>query len=134
MADWTAGDAAGLSVTINLSARELARPDLVQLVKDTTAHTRADPFRLVIEVTETAVMEDVEATAVTLRGLKNLGCRVWVDDFGTGYSSLSYSAGFHRRTQKVDASFVAGLGLAEEDSVGVPASSASAHARPDRGG
>ena len=100
-----------LSVAINLSARQLIQSDLVATVQRIFNTTAFDPARIEFgfEVTETAVMRDPEAAAVTLQALRDLGARISIDDFGTGYSSLAYLKHFPVDTLKVDRSFVVNL-------------------------
>ncbi|TWC38555.1 PAS domain S-box-containing protein/diguanylate cyclase (GGDEF)-like protein [Pseudomonas sp. SJZ079] len=100
-----------LSVAINLSARQLIQSDLIATVQRIFNTTAFDPARIEFgfEVTETAVMRDPEAAAVTLQALRDLGARISIDDFGTGYSSLAYLKHFPVDTLKVDRSFVVNL-------------------------
>jgi diguanylate cyclase (GGDEF)-like protein/PAS domain S-box-containing protein len=103
------------SFAVNLSEQELADPRLVPELVACLSRSGADPGRLVLEITEGALMRDVHRSAATLRAVKELGVRVAVDDFGTGYSSLSYLRRFPVDVLKVDRSFVAGLGADEAD-------------------
>ncbi len=99
-----------LSMSINLSARQLGSPDLVGLVSDILAETGLDPGRLCFEITESILMDDVEFAIEALGGLRSLGVRLAIDDFGTGYSSLGYLRRFPVDVVKLDRAFVAGLG------------------------
>ena len=96
-------------VSVNLSARQLVEPSLVETVGQTVARTGIEPDLLHLEVTESVVMDDVELFLERLLGLRSLGIHLSVDDFGTGYSSLSYLKRFPIDTLKVDRSFVDGL-------------------------
>lgn len=98
-------------LSVNLSAQQLARPELVDSVVRILAETGLDPARLCLEITESVLMDDVESAIEALLGLKLLGVRLAIDDFGTGYSSLSYLRRFAVDVVKVDRSFVAGLGV-----------------------
>ncbi len=100
---------ADLVVSVNLSARQFARPDLAARVATVLAETGLPPHTLELEITESLAMSDAEATGVTLRALHELGVRVALDDFGTGYSSLAYLSRLPLDVIKVDRSFVAGL-------------------------
>jgi len=102
-------------VAVNLSAKQLTAPGVVDLVCQSLAATGAQPANLVLEVTESAVMADVDATSATLRELRRLGLAIAVDDFGTGYSSLTYVKRFPVTRLKVDRSFVSGLGIDPDD-------------------
>jgi EAL domain-containing protein (putative c-di-GMP-specific phosphodiesterase class I) len=96
-------------ISINLSSRQLQDPALLD---DVTAALRESglPARaVVLEVTESAVMEDVDVAVARLHALKDLGLRLAVDDFGTGYSSLSYLDRFPVDIVKIDKSFIDGL-------------------------
>ncbi|MEA2447046.1 MAG: hypothetical protein QOK47_683 [Actinomycetota bacterium] len=103
-------DMAGLMVSVNLSAHQLAQDDLVDMVAETLRSTGADPARICLEITESVVMEDAESIIASLTGLKGLGMSLAIDDFGTGYSSLSYLRRFPMDILKIDRSFVDGLG------------------------
>ncbi|MCW2607897.1 MAG: hypothetical protein JWO60_2590, partial [Frankiales bacterium] len=108
--------AAGLDyeVGVNLSPHQLAGGRIVDVVRDVLATTGATPERLVLEVTESALMDDPDAADV-LQVLRDLGVRLALDDFGTGYSSLTYLKRFPVDAIKVDRSFVSGLGRDADD-------------------
>ncbi len=104
-----------LEVCINVSARQFAHPDLLLEVAGMLGESGLDPASLVLEITESAVMEDAERNVATLHELRTLGVQLAVDDFGTGYSSLSYLHRFPVDVLKIDRSFVDGLGRESED-------------------
>jgi diguanylate cyclase (GGDEF)-like protein len=79
-----------LRVFVNLSTRQLADTDIVNDVRNALAESGLDPSHLVLEVTETGMMRDIDEAKTTLHTLKELGVRIAIDDFGTGFSSLSY--------------------------------------------
>ena len=108
---WQQGDPAlaDLVVSVNLSARQFARPDLAAHVATILGETGLAPASLELEITESLAMSDSEATGVTLRALHELGVRLALDDFGTGYSSLASLSQLPLDVIKVDRSFVAGL-------------------------
>lgn len=108
-------------VAINVSARQLAHPEIVDDVRKAISATSIDPSTLCLEITESVLMKDAEVSVRTLRALKSLGVRLAVDDFGTGYSSLSYLKRFPVDYLKVDRSFVRGLGRDPEDTAIVSA-------------
>jgi diguanylate cyclase (GGDEF)-like protein/PAS domain S-box-containing protein len=110
-----AGRATPLWVAINLSARQLGAPDLVGLVTEALEATGVEPGRLHLEVTESALIDDLATSVDRLGELKRLGVRIDVDDFGTGYSSLSYLKRLPLDTLKIDGSFVGGLGTDPHD-------------------
>ena len=105
-----------LSMAVNLSARQLQRPEIVQEVADVLHTTGVDPKSLVLEITESVMMEDMELSIARLRELKELGVELAVDDFGTGYSSLNYIRRFPVDILKVDKSFIDGINEGGEDS------------------
>jgi len=105
-----------LEVGVNLSALQLIRPSFVAEVAAVLERTGLPAYQLCLEITETVIMRDVEATITTLRQLKELGVQVAIDDFGTGYSSLSYLKQFPVDVVKVDRLFLAGLGENPVDS------------------
>jgi diguanylate cyclase (GGDEF)-like protein len=88
-AEW-AREHEGLRVFVNLSTRQLADPDIVEDVCNALEDVGLDPTRLTLEVTETAMMRDIDEARETLIALKRLGVDIAIDDFGTGFSSLSY--------------------------------------------
>ncbi|BFI96489.1 MAG: hypothetical protein RSP_19990 [Rhodanobacter sp.] len=106
-----AGDArrSKLSLAVNVSARQFAQSDFVDSVRDALAATGADPTRLKLEVTETAILDDLDDSAVKLAQVRALGIHVSLDDFGTGYSSLAYLSRLPLDQLKIDQSFVARL-------------------------
>lgn len=97
-------------MAVNVSACQLARPDLVRLVDETLRETGADPMSLCLEITESVLMGDAEFYMEALMGLKELGVSIAVDDFGMGYSSLAYLQRFPVDILKVDRAFVSRLG------------------------
>ena len=117
-----------LTVSVNLSARQLHEPGLLTLVNDVLARTGLPPAALQLELTESMIMQNVEATIATLHQLKRLGVGLAVDDFGTGYSSLSYLARFPVDVLKVDRAFVMTMTQEEGTAAIVEATVALAHA------
>jgi EAL domain-containing protein (putative c-di-GMP-specific phosphodiesterase class I) len=125
-ASWS-GDGKAPAVSVNLSARQLSRPDLVDGVDRALRESGLDPDRLWLEITESVLMEDADTAVAALERLRALGVHLCVDDFGTGYSSLAYLRRFPVDALKVDQSFVAGLGEDPEDSAIVEAVVSMAH-------
>ena len=95
-----------LRVSVNLSARQLQEPELLDTIRAITAETGVDPRLLELEITESVAMQNAEATLATLEALKEMGVSLAVDDFGTGYSSLLYLTRFPIDTVKIDRQFV----------------------------
>jgi EAL domain-containing protein (putative c-di-GMP-specific phosphodiesterase class I) len=95
-----------LRMSVNVSARQLQEPDVAEDIKRVVDECGMDPRLLVLEITETVLVKDVEAMAAKLRALTACGLRVAVDDFGTGYSSLSYLHRLPLDALKIDRSFV----------------------------
>jgi EAL domain-containing protein (putative c-di-GMP-specific phosphodiesterase class I) len=95
-----------MTVSVNLSARELDEPGLVGSVRAALEEARLDPAYLVLEITESLLLVDLPTTIGTLLELRALGVRLAVDDFGTGYSSLSYLENLPVDILKIDKSFV----------------------------
>jgi len=117
-----------LTMSVNLSARQFQQPDLVHSIEQMLITSGLDPVRLTLEITETAVMEDIDVAIERLNALRSLGVKIAIDDFGTGYSSLSYLTRFPVDVLKVDRSFVSGLGMTTADTAIVSASITLAHA------
>jgi diguanylate cyclase (GGDEF)-like protein len=105
----SSSDPDGLFVSVNLSARQVTDARTVELVDAVLTETGLDPHRLVLEITETVLMQDREAAVANLSMLKGLGVRIAIDDFGTGYSSLAYLCRFPLDMLKVAREFVDGL-------------------------
>jgi diguanylate cyclase (GGDEF)-like protein len=103
-------DRTPITVSVNLSALQLAQPRLAEEIAAVLERTGLPPSQLALEITETAVLDDIEANLPTLIELRALGLHLSVDDFGTGYSSLAYLRRLPVDIVKLDASFIAGLG------------------------
>lgn len=115
------------SVSINLSARQLSDPGLVEMLRAALADSGCPPESIIVEVTETALMYDLAAATSALEAIKALGVGLDLDDFGTGYSSLLYLKHFPVDRIKIDGSFVAGLGSDYADTAIVASTIALAH-------
>ncbi len=96
-------------IAVNLSPRQLKEPNFLQQLTDTLTNTGVDPTWLELEITENAVMEDVDRSLKLMQKISQLGVRIAIDDFGTGYSSLSYIRDFPIKTLKIDTTFVRDL-------------------------
>jgi len=105
----------GITVSVNLSGRQLALTDLPATVAAALMGAGADPKGLDLEITETVLLDDVDAATRTLNGLKKIGVNLSMDDFGTGYSSLTYLCQFPIDVVKVDRSFVSRMGAGSRD-------------------
>lgn len=104
-----------LTVTVNISGRQLPDPGLPGVVERSLKESGLQPRCLVLEITETVIMQETESTLARLRELKRLGVRLAIDDFGTGYSSLSYLQRFPVDILKIDRSFTEGLLRGDHD-------------------
>jgi EAL domain-containing protein (putative c-di-GMP-specific phosphodiesterase class I) len=91
---------------VNVSAREIQQPGFVGAVEETLAWAGLQPKRLVLEITETALIKATSHTVETLEALRTLGVRVVIDDFGTGYFSLSHLRQFPVDALKIASEFV----------------------------
>ena len=112
---WQRDGYALVPLAINLSPHQFVERDLVQTIDQTLSASTFDSKYLELELTESAIMRDVEQTQRKLHRLKELGLKIAVDDFGTGYSSMSYLKRFPLDTLKIDRSFVLDLGLDPND-------------------
>ncbi|MEH0071736.1 EAL domain-containing protein [Pannonibacter sp. Pt2-lr] len=99
-----------ISVAVNLSPLQFAAAGLVDAVKWALEESGLPAQRLILEITESVLIQDAGSTAEILSQLKALGVRIALDDFGTGYSSLSYLRHYHFDKIKIDKSFVSELG------------------------
>ncbi|WP_439341435.1 bifunctional diguanylate cyclase/phosphodiesterase [Vacuolonema iberomarrocanum] len=95
-----------IHIAVNLSANQFKQPDLVHQILLILEETGIDPNYLEIEITESAAMQNVESTIMTLNQLRDVGIQIAMDDFGTGYSSLNAIKHFPLNTLKIDQSFV----------------------------
>ena len=103
-----------LTVSVNLSVKQFLQPDLVSEIQRILNDIGIDAHHVCLEITESAVMEDVELAISMLRELKALGIRLSIDDFGTGYSSLGYLHRFPIDTLKLDRSFIQNIDVDAE--------------------
>jgi EAL domain-containing protein (putative c-di-GMP-specific phosphodiesterase class I) len=108
-------DAPDMIVSVNLSGAELLAPGLLEHVRECTQAAGITPGSLILEITETQLMEDFEAAVTRLHELKALGVNLALDDFGTGFSSLAYLRNFPVGALKIDRSFIAGVGDPDSD-------------------
>jgi diguanylate cyclase (GGDEF)-like protein/PAS domain S-box-containing protein len=115
-----------LTISVNVSNKQLTHPDFIQQIKDVLERTRLTPQSLKLEITESFLVEDTKITKV-LSELKEMDVQIHIDDFGTGYSSLSYIQQFPVSALKIDRSFINKMGLAGEDSEIVKAIVTLAH-------
>ena len=102
-------EAKDVVMSVNLSSRQFAQPDLLAQIQEALILTELDPANLKLEITESMVMDDVENTIVLLNQLKELNLKISLDDFGTGFSSFSYLHRFPTDTLKIDRSFVSNM-------------------------
>jgi diguanylate cyclase (GGDEF)-like protein len=119
-----------MTVSVNLSARELDEPGLVASVRAALEESGLDPAHLILEITESLLLVDLPGTIRTLGELRTLGVRLAVDDFGTGYSSLAYLENLPVDILKIDKSFVDRIGEAPADSTGDPTTDPAAPQHP----
>ncbi|MCW2958133.1 MAG: diguanylate cyclase, partial [Solirubrobacterales bacterium] len=127
-ASWQAHGPQAVQMSVNLSPRQCLHPDLVTMVADVLVETGADPALLCLEVTETAVLEDLTAMGAVLQALKGLGLTLAIDDFGTGYSSLRALQRLPFDVVKIDRSFVSGLHHSDQEAAIVAAVISLSHA------
>jgi Amt family ammonium transporter len=117
LVEWRKGGSAEMQrarMSVNLSAKQLEQPNLVERVKQVLAETGLNPASLRLEVTESSLILDAAAAQKTMRALEKLGVGLHMDDFGTGYSSLDYLQRFPFDTLKIDRSFVRGIAYDHE--------------------
>lgn len=118
---WGFGTTRPARMWVNVSPRQLVRPEIVDEFTAAIRETGVTPEALGLEVTETANIESQPALAARLGRLRALGCSIAIDDFGTGYSSLLYLRRYAADTIKIDRSFISGLGSTRDDSAIVTA-------------
>ncbi len=115
--EWMDGAMNPISVAVNVSPIEFRSKDFVEDLLGIVAETGMNPELLEIELTETALMGNVEASRQILESIKTAGVHIAVDDFGTGYSSLSYLSFFPVDILKIDKSFVQEIGIETGDGI-----------------
>ncbi len=103
---WTEQGFGAMSVSVNLSPRQLKDPALASIIRTTLAETGITPNQLELELTESAILEDMQSASSLLEDVRAQGIKVSIDDFGTGYSSLSYLRELPADTLKIDRAFV----------------------------
>ncbi len=113
--DAALGGAGDIHIGINVSMRQLEQENFAEFVGQALARTEFSAERVMIEITETALMRDPQTMLRQLQLLKRLGVMIAIDDFGTGYSSLSYLAHLPIDIVKIDRSFVEGIGQSQRD-------------------
>ena len=104
-----------LAISVNLSGRQLRRPDLHEVIQQALEESGLSPSSLGLDITETVYISALDMDTNVFDRLKALGVRISLDDFGTGYSSLSYIKGLPADILKIDKSFTRGLGIDVED-------------------
>ena len=114
-------------VALNISPRQFKDPNLVTTIRRCLREANLPPEALEIEITETMLMQDIEAATQTVQRLHDIGTSLAIDDFGTGYSSLNYLKKFPIDTVKVDRSFVMDIPKSEDDMAITSAVIAMAH-------
>jgi len=106
-----------LIIAVNVSARQFRQDNFTKLAEGLIKQTGINPSRLKIELTESVVLDDVDAAVSKMKALKKIGVQFSMDDFGTGYSSLSYLTQLPIDQLKIDQSFVRNIGIKPSDSV-----------------
>ncbi|QXI54623.1 EAL domain-containing protein [Pseudomonas alvandae] len=112
---WQAEGMRPLYLSVNVSAIDFRQRGFVDGIARTLKETGLDPTQLELEITESVLMQNIDATVATLKAIKHLGIRLAIDDFGTGYSSLSYLQKFPVDVLKIDQSFVGDLSIDSND-------------------
>ncbi|MFZ5609673.1 MAG: putative bifunctional diguanylate cyclase/phosphodiesterase [Pseudomonadota bacterium] len=108
-AQWRGNGCPAPTLSVNISASQFRRPDMLARLLAMVESASFDPRRLILELTETMVMEDIERSAHLMQQIKGHGIRIAIDDFGTGYSALSYLKYLPFSVLKVDRMFIEDL-------------------------
>ncbi len=117
LANWRAAGHDDITMAVNLSSAQLARPGLENIVEAALAAAGIDPCMAELEITENVAMQNIDSAIATLTILKQMGMAIAMDDFGTGYSSLSYLRRLPVDIVKIDQSFVNGIPESKEDAL-----------------
>ena len=120
LADWDrrAGGVSTSRIAVNVSSIQIARDDVPRLVADALFETAIEPGRLMLELTESAIVADPERAARAMHQVREIGATLALDDFGTGYSNLAYLQRLPIDVLKIDQSFVTGM-LGDRDKVAI---------------
>lgn len=118
---WQKAGLPPIPVAVNLSGRQFHQQNLIERISQIMDEATLDPQYLEIELTESVVMKNVEATSITLHELDKMGVEISIDDFGTGYSSLSYLKRFPVSSLKIDQVFIRDISTDQEDAAIVKA-------------
>ena len=118
---WVDAGLMPISIAVNISAIEFRQKNFFEGVRTILNDTGLDPGYLELEITESVLMRDAQASAAILQELKNMGVQLAVDDFGTGYSSLSYLERFPIDVLKIDQSFVRDIAIDTDNGIIVSA-------------
>jgi EAL domain-containing protein (putative c-di-GMP-specific phosphodiesterase class I) len=102
-------------ISVNVSPLQFRRQNIVELVKQAVSEARLCTQALELEITESALMEDMDASIATLKQLQSLGIIISIDDFGTGYLSLSHLRSLPVDILKIDRSFIMNANIAKDD-------------------
>jgi len=119
--NWIDAELRGLKMSVNISSLQFRQHNFVKMVEQALEASGLAPQLLELEMTESSIMQQVEATINDLNQLKEIGLKLSIDDFGTGYSSMSFLKRFPVDTVKIDRSFIGGIGSSDEDEVIVEA-------------
>ncbi len=114
-------------MAVNLSAKQFRHSNLAQIIAATLTETKLDPAYLELEITETAMMDNVNTAVETLKAIEAIGVKITIDDFGTGYTSISYLKQFPVSIIKIDQSFIKELPDSQDDASITTAVIALAH-------
>jgi EAL domain-containing protein (putative c-di-GMP-specific phosphodiesterase class I) len=117
LGNWRAAGHDDLTMAVNLSSAQLARPGLENIVEAALAAADIDPGMAELEITENVAMQNIDSAIATLTILKQMGIAIAMDDFGTGYSSLGYLRRLPVDIVKIDQSFVHGIPESKEDAL-----------------
>jgi len=124
---WQKAGLENISVAVNLSALQFRQHDLLEQILQIIKETGICPHQLELEITESTIMDNIDAAASTMRALHSSGIRISIDDFGTGYSSLNHLKRFPINTVKIDRSFIRDITSDSDDAAIVGAIISMAH-------
>jgi diguanylate cyclase (GGDEF)-like protein len=116
-----------ITVAVNLSAKQFHHPDIIGMIEKVLAETKLEPKYLELEITETAMMNNIDTAIETLHAIKRMGVKISIDDFGTGYTSINHFKQFPINVIKIDKSFIKELPTSHNDASITTAIIALAH-------